>query len=197
MSQGRTEAGAARQRGGPSMSQYLLTIAARISIPCGFLAAALILPSFMFDRPLRIRARGPGPDVWPTVFLNAIAAIALFWVIAEIWTLYAAHKRKKAYPVAQNIEAYSYPKAALAIALLLAFGWLLPSVGFPIAATLFIFCWCFLGGIRSPVALIAVSFIGMLTLLWIFMGLALMPLSRGIGVFDEFTVWFLRLVRIY
>ena len=196
MSQGRKETGALDHRGS-ALSHYGVMIVSRIAMPGGFLAAALILPLYMFDRPLRIRARGPGPDAWPTVFLNAIAAIALFWIIAEIWALYAAQKRKKPAPVATKTEVYSYPKAAAAIALLLAFGWLLPNVGFPIAALLFIFSWCFLGGIRNPVALICVSVIGMITLLWVFMGLALMPLSRGAGIFDDFTVWFLRLVRIY
>ncbi|MCC5969028.1 MAG: tripartite tricarboxylate transporter TctB family protein [Pararhodobacter sp.] len=175
----------------------MLSIISRVALPGGFLAAALILPSYMFDRPLRIRARGLGPDAWPSVFLNAIVAISLFWIIAELWALYASHKRKRTSPIQQEIEAYNYSKAAAGICLLLAFGWLLPNVGFPISATLFIFCWCFLGGIRNPVALILVSFVGMITLLWVFMGLALMPLSRGTGVFDDFTVWFLRLVRIY
>lgn len=172
-------------------------IVSRLALPGGFLALGLILPAYMFDRPLRIRARGLGPDAWPGVFLNAIAAIALLWVITEIWTLYAERRRKPAMPVPQSKEAYDYSKAVAAICLLLAFGWLLPVVGFPIAATLFILSWCFLGGIRNPVALLLVSLLGMLTLLWVFMGLALMPLSRGTGVFDDFSVWFLRLVRIY
>lgn len=158
----------------------------------------MILPSFMFHRPLRIRARGLGPDAWPTVFLNAIAVCAVLWILAELWTLYAEHKRKRPATVyAKPPEPYSYPKAGVGVFLLISFGWLLPNVGFPIAATLFILAWCLLGGIRSPVALILVSLIGMITLLWVFMGLALMPLSRGSGVFDDFSVWFLRFVRIY
>jgi len=196
MSQGRTESGGAKQRD-PALPQYLRTAISRIAVPSGFLAAALILPSYMFDRPLRIRARGLGPDAWPGVFLNAIAAIALLWVIAEIWALYAAHKGRASAPIPRESEEYSYHKAGVGICLLIAFGWLLPIVGFPIAATVFILCWCFLGGIRNPVALISVSFLGMLALLWVFMGLALMPLSRGTGIFDEFTIWFLRTVRIY
>ncbi|MCC5966128.1 MAG: tripartite tricarboxylate transporter TctB family protein [Natronohydrobacter sp.] len=172
-------------------------IVSRLALPGGFLALGLILPAYMFDRPLRIRARGLGPDAWPGVFLNAIAVIALLWIIAELWALYAEGKRKRAMPIVEQAEAYDYSKAAAAICLLLAFGWLLPTVGFPIAATLFILCWCFLGGIRNPVALLLVSLLGMLTLLWVFMGLALMPLSRGTGVFDDFSVWFLRFVRIY
>lgn len=196
MSQGRTKSGAAKQRG-PEVPQHLRTAISRIAVPSGFLAAALILPSYMFDRPLRIRARGLGPDAWPGVFLNAIAVIALLWIIAEIWALYAAHKGRASAPIPRKAEDYSYTKAGIGICLLLAFGWLLPTVGFPIAATLFILCWCFLGGIRNPVALILVSFIGMVALLWVFMGLALMPLSRGAGVFDDFTIWFLRTIRIY
>lgn len=196
MSQSGTDQGAAKRRG-PSPSEQFRIILSRIAVPGGFLTAALILPSYMFDRPLRIRARGLGPDAWPTVFLNAIAAIALFWVIAELWGLYAARKGRQPAPLSRTPEAYNYARAAMGICLLLAFGWLLPTVGFPIAATLFIFGWCFLGGIRNPVALVSVSFIGMVALLWVFMGLALMPLSRGSGMFDAFSIWFLRLVKIY
>lgn len=196
MSQVRTKSGAAKQRG-PALPQYLRTAISRIAVPGGFLAAALILPSYMFDRPLRIRARGLGPDAWPGIFLNAIAVISLLWIVAELWALYSAHKGRASAPIPHPTENYSYPKAGVGIFLLLAFGWLLPIVGFPIAATAFILCWCFLGGIRNPVALILVSFIGMITLLWVFMGLALMPLSRGSGAFDDFTIWFLRTIRIY
>lgn len=196
MTGGRTDSAEANPRD-QSAGQWGRMALSRLALPGGFLALALILPSFMFDRPLRIRARGMGPDAWPGVFLSAIAVLAFLWIATELWTLYSQRRSKLAIDVAPPKEAYDYTKAALAICLLLAFGWLLPVIGFPIAATLFILSWCYLGGIRHPAALVLVSALGMLTLLWVFMGLALMPLSRGTGVFDDFTVWFLRLVRIY
>lgn len=196
MSRNATDGGVAKHRD-PAPGPSLVSFLGRIALPGGFLALALILPSYMFDRPLRIRARGLGPDAWPTIFLNAIMICALLWIIAELWALYENYKGRKPAPVYKAPEVYNYTKAGAAIGLLLGLGWLLPNVGFPIAAALFILSWCLLGGIRNPVALILVSLIGMLILLWVFMGLALMPLSRGVGIFDEFTVWFLRLVRIY
>lgn len=188
--------GDATHRVPPSL-QLALRVLSRIALPGGILALALFLPAYMFHRPLRIRARGLGPDAWPGVFLNAVTVIALLWIVTELWGLYAAQKRKRQDFVVEQRETYSYVKAAAAIGLLLAFGWLLPNIGFAIAATLFIFCWCLLGGIRNPLVLVLVSLVGMITLLWVFMGLALMPLSRGTGIFDDFSVWLLRLVRIY
>jgi putative tricarboxylic transport membrane protein len=196
MSPLRTETGGAKHRA-PHMGRLLQTVLSRIALPSGILALTLILPSYMFHRPLRIRARGLGPDAWPTIFLNAIAVIAVLWIITELWGVFAEQKRKRTAFVPEQTEVYSYRKAAGGMALLLGFAWLLPNVGFAISAALFIFCWCLLGGIRKSGILLAVSVIGMITLLWVFMGLALMPLNRGVGVFDDFSVWFLRLLRIY
>ena len=181
----------------PPWRQMLPTILPRIALPGALLALALVLPSYMFDRPLRIRLRGLGPDAWPMLFLHAIAITAVLWIITEIWNVYAAHRRPRKSFLPEVAEAYSYPKAVAGICLIVAFGWLLPNVGFAIAATGFALCWCVLGGFRNPVAVILVAVIGMITLLWLFMGLALMPLSRGVGMFDDFSVWFLRLIRIY
>lgn len=178
-------------------ARILQHLGARLAVPGCLLIVALVLPSFMFDRPLRIRVRGLGPDAWPTLFLNGMAVLAVLWIVAEIWGVYAARKRPNAFVYTPEPEAYDYRRAIMGIGLILAFGWLLPVVGFAISATLFIFCWCLLGGIRNPVALVLLSLLGMITLLWVFMGLALMPLSRGTGVFDTFSVWFLRLLRIY
>ena len=85
----------------------------------------------------------------------------------------------------------------LGIGLILAYGWLLDVTGFAIATSVFLVIWCLYGGIRNPWLIAPVSLVGTGVLLWVFMGLALMPLSRGVGIFDDFSVWVLQTLRIY
>jgi putative tricarboxylic transport membrane protein len=94
-------------------------------------------------------------------------------------------------------ETYSHRKALIGLVLIVAYGWLLPVTGFPLATAAFIALWCILGGVRHPLAVVPLSLVGTVVLLWIFMGLALMPLSRGQGVFDQVSVTILQLLRIY
>jgi putative tricarboxylic transport membrane protein len=81
--------------------------------------------------------------------------------------------------------------------MILAYGLLLPVIGFPVATTAFIALWCILGGVRHPLAVVPLSLVGTVVLLWVFMGLALMPLSRGQGLFDRISIAILQLLGIY
>lgn len=171
----------------------------RLVAPVLILAAALLLPSFMMraDRPFR--GDGPGPAAWPNVMLALLAALAAIWLAQELW----AWRRERgigsepALLSADEEEVYSYPKAASGLLLILAFGWLLPVVGFPVAAAVFIVLWCVLGGVRNPLVVVPVSLVGTVALLWLFMGAALMPLPRGRGGFDQFSVALLQALGIY
>ena len=88
-------------------------------------------------------------------------------------------------------------RALAGLAMIVAYGWLLSVLGFAVASAVFIVAWCLLGGMRRPVVLIVVALVGTLALLWLFMGLALMPLPRGQGVFDGFSIWLLQATGIY
>ncbi|HMA14127.1 MAG: tripartite tricarboxylate transporter TctB family protein, partial [Bacteroidota bacterium] len=98
---------------------------------------------------------------------------------------------------ASNGERYSYAKAIAGLAMIVAYGILLPVIGFPLATAGFVALWCLLGGIRHPFAVVPLALVGTAVLLWMFMGLALMPLSRGQGVFDGISVAILQLLGIY
>jgi putative tricarboxylic transport membrane protein len=185
----RTGAASARSR------RSWRALALHLALPLALLAAALILPAFMLARPFR--GPGLGPTVWPQFALALVGVCCLLWALQ---TAIAWHRgRLEAAPEARAslTEAYSYPKALSGLVLILTYGWSLPLIGFPIATTLFIALWCMLGGIRNPLAVVPISVIGTIVLLWVFMGLALMPLSRGRGVFDAISVAILRALGIY
>jgi putative tricarboxylic transport membrane protein len=173
-----------------------VALALRLAAPAGFLVAALVLPAFMLETTRPLRGVGLGPAAWPRVMLALIAVCALIWLVQEL----LAWRRGRAAPAAEPAtaaEVYSYPKALIGLVMILAYGWLLPIAGFPITTAVFIALWCLLGGVRHPLAVAALSLLGTGVLLWVFMGLALMPLSRGLGVFDRISIAILQLLGIY
>jgi putative tricarboxylic transport membrane protein len=171
-------------------------LALRLAAPAGFLVAALVLPAFMLETTRPLRGVGLGPAAWPHVMLALIAVCAVLWLVQEL----LAWRRGRAAAAAERAtaaEVYSYPKALIGLVMILTYGWLLPVAGFPITTAVFIALWCLLGGVRHPLAVVALSLVGTGVLLWVFMGLALMPLSRGLGVFDRISIAILQLLGIY
>ncbi|HLS58888.1 MAG TPA: tripartite tricarboxylate transporter TctB family protein [Paracoccaceae bacterium] len=167
--------------------------------PATFLVAMLLLPQAIFEGSVpQARGNGPGPGAWPGTMLHLAAICSAIWLIQEI----AAWWRNRPAPVeVPELEAageeYGYLKAVLGLGLIIAYGWLLPIIGFTLVTVLFIATWCVLGGIRNPFAVVPVAVLGTIVLLWMFMGAAVMPLPRGIGVFDQFSIATLQMLRIY
>ncbi len=139
---------------------------------------------------------GLGAAAWPRGVLALLAFFALVWAVRDVWAIGAADRRPTLVP-AREEGAYSWTKAVFGLVLVVAYGVFLPVVGFSIATAVFITVWCLTGGLRNPLTIGAVALIGTALLLWIFMGLALMPLSRGQGVFNDFSIALLRLLGIY
>lgn len=180
-----------------SARQGRAALALRLAAPAGFLVAALVLPAFMLETARPLRGAGLGPAAWPQVMLALIAVCAAVWLAQELLAWRRGRVTPAATDPASAAEVYSYPKAVTGLVMILAYGWLLPVTGFPITTAVFIALWCVLGGVRHPVVVVPLSLVGTGVLLWVFMGLALMPLSRGLGVFDRISVAILQLLGIY
>ncbi|HEY9549117.1 MAG TPA: tripartite tricarboxylate transporter TctB family protein [Kiloniellaceae bacterium] len=174
-----------------------MELAVQLAAPVGFLAAALILPAFIVDSERPFRGVGLGPTAWPAAMLAFIAVCAAIWLAQEL----LAWRRGRIVPLATEAtppgEVYSIPKAVIGLVMIVAYGGLLPIIGFPIATAIFIALWCIFGGVRNPAAVAPLSLLGTAALLWLFMGLALMPLNRGQGIFDEISIAILRMLGIY
>jgi putative tricarboxylic transport membrane protein len=170
----------------------------RIAVPAALMAAALILPSMILEPGRAIRIRGLGPTAWPSFMLGMLAFLALLWIVHEAlaWRR-GVRGGMHAGGAATDDEEYDYRKAALAMLGVLAYGYVLPLIGFPLSTAIFIAAVCMLGGLHRPVVVVPVSLIGTAALLWIFVGLALMPLDRGRGPFGQFSLMVLRALGIY
>lgn len=167
-----------------------------VAAPLAFAAGALLLTRFITDRPeeAAAMARGiAGPTTWPTVMLYAVMVFALAWAVQRTAGVLRRREGSAAAPpaVAGGLRVW------VGIGLVLAYGFSLAWLGFALGTALYIVLWLLLGGIRSPKLIAAVSLIGTVALLYLFIKLALMPLDRGAGVIGEFSVWLYRLLGIY
>ena len=131
-----------------------------------------------------------GPDFWPRlVLVGLMAACAL--KLLEV---------RRARP-AETAEAPSPPlsrwKLAGGIALVLGYTALAPLLGFPLTNFLFLLAFMRLAGTRRLLPLLAVSVLGTLTLLYLFVKVVYLPLPKGAGVIEDLTVLLYRLLGIF
>lgn len=142
-------------------------------------------------------ARGiAGPITWPTVMLYGVALFAL------IWTLDAARKAWRASEdnAMRHVIPTTSAKGArvwLGIVLVLAYGFLMPTLGFALATAAYLSLWLILGGITRLRVVLPVTILGTAIFLYTFVKLALMPLDRGYEWIGEWTVALYRLMGIY
>lgn len=137
---------------------------------------------------------GLGPASWPRAALWLLAACATLWLVLEARELWLGRSGGAADEAPAD---YDRMKAFVAIALTLVYGAAIPRIGFAFATVLFVAAFCAVGGIRRPRVLVPVSLLGTVVLLWVFAGVARMPLDRGEGPFDAATVALYRLLGIY
>jgi len=175
--------------------------------PVLFIAGAILLTGFVDENPERTAemTRGTfGPTAWPSYMLYGVIFFAVGWLLQDVLTAYwkARVARKD---VAGKTEATAQPRVSdvlevrvlIAIGVIAAYGYLIPLIGFAFATLLFFLIWFVLGGIRKPRLIGIVSVAGTLFMLYLFVKLAAMPLSRGEGVFGEWTVALYQFLKVF
>jgi putative tricarboxylic transport membrane protein len=176
--------------------------------PALFIAAAILLTGFVDENPDRTAAmtRGTfGPTSWPSYMLYGVIFFAAGWLLQDllvaIWKYNTA--RRTGAPAAAphaagtrtvpTIEA----RVLVGIALIGIYGYLIPTIGFAFATLLFFVIWMLIGGIRKPYVIGLVSTCGTVFLLYLFVKLASMPLSRGEGVFADWTIALYQFLKVF
>ena len=129
-----------------------------------------------------------GPDFWPRVILIGLMGGCL---------LKALEMSRSKTTLASLAQPLSLPKLVGGIALVLAYPALAPLLGFPLATFLFLLAYMYLAGTRRPVPLVAISTLGTLALLYLFVKVVYLPLPKGAGALDDFTILLYRLLRIF
>jgi putative tricarboxylic transport membrane protein len=137
-----------------------------------------------------------GPTTWPKVMLYCLLASACAMFVRMLFGVIAG-ARAPDRPQADKDAGYHETRLLAAIALLIAYGWAIPALGFAWSTLAFMVAWMVLGGLRRPVAIILTSAIGTVVLLYLFVKVSLMPLDRGTGLFELATVALYRVLGIY
>lgn len=164
-----------------------------------FLIGALILVHFITNDPEQAAAmqRGiAGPTTWPRVMLYGVAFFAAGWLAQG--ALQVVRQRYEGQPAKPEVRVgRGGVRVWSGIVLILAYGALIPMIGFGFATFLYLILWLLLGGIFQSVKVMLVSMIGTTIFLYVFVKLALMPLDRGVGWIGDATVSLYRLLQIY
>ena len=178
------------------------------------LIATFVLRGFIVQNPEMAKnmARGiASPLTWPRIMLSGAALFAFGWVVQGIVHLVRSARHQAAHGSDVEDIAIEFGDAGfehhaiarpplpvvLGILLALAYTFAIPWLGFPIATALFMVLWFAIGGFRNPLKVGLVTLIGSVVLMYVFVKLALMPLDRGVGVLDNFTIGLFRLLGIY
>jgi putative tricarboxylic transport membrane protein len=177
-----------------------------VAAPLAFVVGALGLQLRVVESPEQLAGitRGiVGPATWPVITMWAIALFAALWTLQRIRVVLRAKDDEQAglsRPNTPSPDALSTPFSlliAVAIVFILLYGYLLAVLGFAASTLLYIVGWCLLGGLRNPVQIGLIGLLGTTTLLYVFVKLATMPLSRGQGVMGEASIALYRLMGIY
>ncbi len=131
-----------------------------------------------------------GPDFWPRLVLVGLMGSCV---------LKALEVARGRTPKAEGSPAQplSLPKLAGGMALVLGYTALAPFLGFPLTTFLFLLAFMRLAGTRRPVPLLVIASLGTVTLLYVFVKVVYLPLPKGAGALEDFTISLYRLLKIF
>ena len=95
------------------------------------------------------------------------------------------------------LPSFSLPKLMGSVALILSYAAVTPLLGFPLATLLFFLAFTRLAGMRRPSHLLLISGLGTVVLLYLFVKVVFLPLPKGAGVMEDFTIFLYRLLGIF
>lgn len=131
-----------------------------------------------------------GPDFWPRLILVGLMASCLLKVFEGA--------RSRGGPAEQAVAPpLSVPKLAGGMALVVGYAAVAPLLGFPLTNFLFLLAFMRLAGARRPLPLFVTAALGTVALLYVFVKVVYLPLPKGAGVLEDFTIFFYRLLKIF
>ncbi len=131
-----------------------------------------------------------GPDFWPRLVLIGLMASCVLKIL-EV----ARGRGGGGEPTA--LLPLSRPKLVGGMALVLAYPALAPLLGFPLTNFFFLLAFMRLVGMRRPLPLLLTGLLGTVALLYVFVKVVYLPLPKGAGVVEDFTIFLYRLLRIF
>ncbi len=135
-----------------------------------------------------------GPDFWPKAAILLIAVVSVYEIVKAMFfdpgreAQGIAASLGDAEEQAAEAEAPRYPwLLAAGAALTLAYGLLIPYLGFPLATFLFFVCFIYIGRYRSHLAIWLSALIGTAVFSILFLKVVYVSLPRGVPPFDRLS----------
>ena len=150
------------------------------------LAAALYPATRSLDDAAREGSLGPG--FWPRLALLGLGLACAAKAVQE-WRGVARIDSER--------DPISVTTLAAGIGLIVLYAALTPVLGFPITTAAFIVVFMTLAGLRSPAGLTASAVVGTVGLIYVFVRIVYLPLPKGDGPFETFTVALYRALRVF
>ena len=165
----------------------------RVVAPLAGVIVAVAL--FVGTRGLDDVARGEqlGPGFWPRFVLGGLALAAAAKVVENLRRPALSDAARPPAGLA-GVRRGTLVAAITAIVLYVV---LTPWLGFPLVTAGFIAAFMALAGSRSPASIGLAALVGTVVLLYFFVKLVYVPLPKGDGVFETFTLGLYRALRIF
>jgi putative tricarboxylic transport membrane protein len=147
-----------------------------------------------------------GPAFWPRLILGLAICVCLFEIGFRQFTdmegmsgllAQVTSEMEKAEGAADEEQGESNPGRLIAgVILTVLYVWVMPMIGFTIATLLFTGLFIRIGGYRNTVVTAAVSVLGTLLLVFLFMKVVYVSLPLGKGAFGDISIALLPLLGI-
>jgi|APLak6261658528_1056013.scaffolds.fasta_scaffold17617_2 putative tricarboxylic transport membrane protein len=149
--------------------------------------------------------RAVGPEFWPRLILGLAMCVCVFELIFRWFfdmegaggLLSQVEHEMIGDEAEAEPEEYHLGRLATGVGLTLAYVWLLPTLGFAVASLIYIALFIWLGTYRRTGIVAAVSVIGTLVLMFLFMKVVYVSLPLGTGVFETASIALMNLMGIH
>jgi putative tricarboxylic transport membrane protein len=133
-----------------------------------------------------------GPSFWPRLILVCLALACVAKLIVDVRLVYAASDASR-----MARPPISWARLVAAVGLIVLYVTLSPVIGFALATAVFIASFMWLSGTRSIPMIAANVGVGTLLLLYLFVKFVYLPLPKGDGPFEAFTVALYRALHLF
>ena len=153
-----------------------------------------------------------GPDVWPKAILGLMMLTCIYEIVKNLFLSdgkYEVHgvlesiveeapAEQISVDDAQPPQRRTYPHLLIIGAgMTVAYALLIDKLGFFLCTTLFLAGFCWTGRYRRPGVILAVSLIGSLVFMFVFMKIVYVSLPLGIGPFEQISILLMKLMGIH
>jgi putative tricarboxylic transport membrane protein len=133
-----------------------------------------------------------GPGLWPRMVLVGFALACAAKLIVDVRCAYTATDACLA-----DRPPISRAKLIVGIALIGLYALMAPVIGFPLATVGFIAGFMWVSGARSVPMIVGNVAVGTVLLLYLFVKFVYLPLPKGDGLFESFTLALYRALHLF